>query len=143
MPVKLYHKTIRRVLLKQGRKFKRAVLLPAAFLAFVVAFILLSPVWVPIALLLHARDQKRMYLAAEGFRCIECGAVLGKASIERADDEWKRYMDELHRQNPGDRFRVVRTVHAICIECEKQYRFCKTTNRFIESQMPNQSRADL
>jgi hypothetical protein len=143
MPAKLHHKTIRHVLLKQGRKFKRAVLLPAAFLAFAVAFILLSPVFVPIAFLFHARDQKRMYLAAEGFRCIECGAVLGRASIERADDEWERYMDELHRQNPGYRFRVVRTVQAICTKCEKQYRFCETTNRFIESQMSNQSGIDL
>jgi hypothetical protein len=137
MPVNLDHKTIRRVLLKQGRKFKRAVLLPVAFFTFVVVFILLSPVLVPIAFLSYAIDQKRMYLAAEGFRCIGCGVVLGRVAIQRADDEWGRYMDELHRQNPGYRFRVERTVQAICTECEKQYRFCGKTNNFIESQMPN------
>jgi hypothetical protein len=143
MPVKLYFKTIRRVLLKQRRKFKHAVLLPAAILTCAVALILFFPVLIPIALLLHARDRKRMYLAAEGFRCIECGAVSGKASIERADDEWKRSMDELRRQNPGYRFRLERTVRAICTTCDKQYRFCETTNRFIELKMPNQSGTDL
>lgn len=137
MPVNLSHKTIRRVLLKKWRKFKRDVWLPMAISTLVVAFFLLLPLWIPLVALIHARDQKRMYTAAEGFRCIGCGAILGRVSIERADDEWGRYIDELHRQNPGYRFRVVRKVHAICTECGKSYRFCKKTDGFIESQMPN------
>lgn len=136
-PFKLNRKTIRRVLLKQGRKFKSGVLFPAVFLTFAIAFILLSPVLVPIGLLSYARDQKHMYATAEGFRCLGCGVVLGKFSIQRAEDEWGKYMDELHRQNPGHRFRVKRTVHAICAECGKQYRFSEKTSSFIESQMPN------
>jgi hypothetical protein len=136
MPVNRRNKSIRRVLVRQGRRFKRAVLLPAMFLAFAVVFILFSPILIPIAFLSYARDQKRVYLAVEEFRCIGCSAILGRVSIQRADDEWGKYMDELHRQNPGYRFRIERTVHAICTECEKQYRFCEKTNSFIESRMP-------
>jgi hypothetical protein len=137
MPVNLKHKTIRRVLLKQWRSFNRNVLLPLSMYAFIVIFILLSPLLIPFACLSYAVDQKRMYAAAERFRCIVCGVILGRASIERADDEWRKYFDELHRQNPGYRFRVERTVHAICTKCGKPYRFCEKTNGFIESQMPN------
>jgi hypothetical protein len=136
MPVNLNLKTIRRVLRKQWRQFKRDVGLPMAISTLVVAFFLLLPLWIPLVALTHARDQKRMYAAVEGFRCIGCGAILGRVSIERADDEWGRYMDELHRRNPGYRFRVERRVHAICTECGKSYRFCEKTNDFIESQMP-------
>jgi hypothetical protein len=137
MPVNLKHKTIGHALLKKWQNFKRDVLLPASIFTFVVAFVLLFPLWIPLVGLIHARDQKRMHTAAEGFRCIVCGVILGKASIERADDEWEKYFDELHRQNPGYRFRVERTVHSICTECGKPYLFCEKTNRFIESQMLN------
>jgi hypothetical protein len=136
MPVNRRQKSIWRTLLKQGRRFKRAVLWPAGFFVFAFLFILCLPILMPIALLSYAREQKRMYFAAEQFRCLGCGAILGRASIQRADDELGRYMDELHRQNPGYRFRVDRTVHAICAECGKQYRFCEKTNSFIESRMP-------
>jgi hypothetical protein len=136
MPVNRRQTSIGRILLKQGRRFKRAVLWPVGFFGFAILFIFCLPILMPIALLSYAREQKRMYFAAEQFRCIECSAILGRASIQRADDEWGRYMEELHRQNPGYRFRVDRTVQAICTECGKQYRFCEKTNRFIESRMP-------
>jgi hypothetical protein len=136
MPVNLTPKTIRHVLRKQWRNLKRNVFLPASIFIFAIAFILLLPLWIPLVALIHARYQKRMYTVAEGFRCHVCGVVLGRASIEQADDEWGKYFDGLHRQNPGYRFRIERTVHAICTECGQSYRFCEKTNAFIESQMP-------
>ncbi len=127
---------IRRVLQKYWRKFKRNVLWPVGFFVFAVIFVLLTPILIPIAALSYEREQKRMYTAADKFRCNVCGVVLGKASIEQAEVEWLRYVDELHRQNPGYHFRLVRTVHAICTQCGKPYSYCEKTNRFIETQMP-------
>jgi hypothetical protein len=40
-------------------------------------------------------------------------------------------MEQLKRQSPGVRFRVVRTLHAICATCGKRYTYLEEENTFI------------
>jgi hypothetical protein len=94
--------------------------------------ILLLPLILPVAFVLHAIYLHRLRSAASRFACIACGQVLGKESLRLADAEWAKRMQEMRIKYPGVMLRVVRDVHAICSKCGKQYRFLEQTRRFEE-----------
>jgi hypothetical protein len=60
--------------------------IPLLLLIIVIAF----PVAIPIAIVLHMRDLRRMRAVAERTRCECCGAPLGVASLRRAETEWAK-----------------------------------------------------
>ncbi len=103
--------------------------LPAALL--VVGFVLLTPVWLTVALILHSIYLHRLRRSANWFRCVTCGVVLGSAALRLADDEWRRVMEERRRRHPDVKLRVVRTLHAICLACGQQYRFMERGQTFV------------
>ncbi len=94
----------------------------AGILLFCVAGILLMPVWFPLACFFTWRYERRIRETAVNSRCAACGVVLGGESLRLADAEWGRFVDDLHRNHPGVRFRLVRTTHAICPNCGARYR---------------------
>jgi hypothetical protein len=138
MAVNSHDRTIKRILQKKWRKFKRNVVEPISMFIFIVIGLVLSPLLVPIGLLLYERDQKRMYAIAEKFRCMACGVVLGMASIQRSNDEHGRYMNELHSQFP-DAYSISSDwpFDAICANCGTGYVFSQKTRSFSKRNRTN------
>jgi hypothetical protein len=104
-------------------------------LLMVVAFLIACPVLIPIAFVLHARDQRRMRAAADRARCGRCGAILGAASMHRANTVWAERVAALYRDRPGIRLRLVRRLWALCAACGAEYDFDATLRIF--SRLPD------
>jgi hypothetical protein len=90
---------------------------------FVLLMLITFPVTLPIAICLSKRDRRHMQAAALNARCVECGATLGIAALERADKEWAYHLAVLQRDHPTIRFRLVRRVLARCTNCGAEYGF--------------------
>ncbi len=95
----------------------------ASFLLIAALVVIASPVLIPVAFALHARDRRAMLAIAERTQCKLCGATLGAASLEQADREWAEHVAALHRDRPGIRFRLVRCLWAICAACGGRHGF--------------------
>jgi len=95
----------------------RRLPVPLLLLLILIAF----PVAVPIALVMHLRDQRRMQSVAERTACECCGATLGLASLRSADAEWKRRAEALQHGRLMMRLRLVRHLWAICAACGAEY----------------------
>ncbi|HKX30599.1 MAG TPA: hypothetical protein VJ302_23120 [Blastocatellia bacterium] len=80
----------------------------------------------------HGVYLRRLRAAANQFRCASCGQILGSRSIQLADEEWGRRMQEFMKLHPGVRLRMVRNLHAICPTCGKQYQFVEQIRTFVE-----------
>ena len=106
--------------------------------------LVLWPVILPVALVLNSKAERRKRECARNFRCAACGQGLGDTSVDLADAECSAYMDELKRQSPGVRFRVVRTLDAICATCGKRYTYLEKEYTFVaepdEAQAMRQAR---
>jgi Zn-dependent protease with chaperone function len=92
-----------------------------------VVFIVLSPVIIPVAGLLHRAHVRRMEVAADRYVCLACGGILGREALRRADAEWAEHMRQSQDQSlrlwrVGGR-RMVRNVDAICPSCGARYKF--------------------
>lgn len=88
-----------------------------------VAFVLLSPVLVPIGVAMGALDRRRLKAAVRDFVCLNCGSVLGTISLELAEDAQRSETRELLRRWSGGRLRIVKTYSAICPSCGARYAF--------------------
>ncbi len=105
------------------------------FLGLILLVVLL-PVLLPVALMLHARDLRRRRASVEWFVCVNCGQVLGLAALARADAAWAEYVEKLHREYPGYRFRLARGVQAICLHCGTRYHFDEKKGTFCVPEPP-------
>ena len=85
----------------------------------VAGLILLLPLILPVAFALHAIYLHRLRSAASRLVYTSCGQVLGRESLQLADTEWAKRMQEMRIKYPGIKFRVVRLVPAICSEMWK------------------------
>ena len=97
----------------------------------VVALIVSFPVAFPVAMIQHTRAERRKKQRVLQAPCAHCGAALGTAAIERADAEWSTHLDKLFRENPGIRFRLVRTVNAVCTACGQSHRYDEKADVFV------------
>jgi|SRR5579872_749517 len=68
---------------------------------------------------------------AKRFPCANCGTILGIKSLELADTEWERQLEEMRREHSDVKFKIVRTLHAICANCGTKYRFVKKDRTFV------------
>jgi hypothetical protein len=102
----------------------------AGLLLMIVAFMIASPVLIPIAAMLRNRDLRRMRAAADETRCEHCGAILGTESLRRADMDWVAHVAALQRARPTIRFRLVRRLWAKCVTCDAEYNFDATLRTF-------------
>lgn len=93
----------------------------------VIGFVILLPLWVPLACVAHGVYLRRLHSAANRAKCVACGQILGKESVERADAEWAEHIRELRERHPGVKFRLVRSIHAICTLCGTRYRYDEKT----------------
>ena len=95
----------------------RRLPLPLLVLIILIAF----PVAVPIAIVSWVWNRRRMRAIAERTHCERCGAILGAASLHRADAEWTKRVAALRDARPTMRFRTVRSLWAICAACGAEY----------------------
>ena len=116
---------------KLDRFLRRHQTLGGTLISFgLILLIVLLPVLLPVALVLHARDLRRRRASVERFVCAGCGQVLGLEALARADAAWAEYVEKLHREHPGYRFRLVREVDAICLQCGTRYHFDEKKRTF-------------
>ena len=92
--------------------------------------IVLLPVLLPVALVLHARDLRRRRVSVARFVCVGCGQVLGLGALARADTAGAEYVEKLQREHPGYRVRLLREVDAICLQCGTRYHFDEKKRTF-------------
>ena len=115
-------------------KFVLAIAIPL----FLVCFVLFSPLWLPFVGIAISVERRRLVRADEAFHCEKCGAKLGKISLQLADDEWGRHMQQLRKDSPGvKKLRVVRLVDAICVKCRQEYHFDRAAG-FVTFKAANQ-----
>jgi hypothetical protein len=88
-----------------------------------LGIVLALPVLLPLAFIRHYLDERHLRATAAGAVCPLCGAILGVEALHRADEHWRAYVAELHRNHPGVRFRLVRSVRAICGVCGSMLAF--------------------
>jgi len=89
----------------------------------VIGFVIALPVIVPYALIANALTDRRRQRDADNFSCVQCGKILGHASIAKANEYWREHVGELHKRFPGARLRLVRDVWAICDVCGARYNY--------------------
>ena len=100
-------------------------------LPLLVLLILVSmPVMVPLALVQHAWVERRKRQRVATFRCVRCGVVLGPAALALAEAKWSAHVAKLHREHPHVKFRLQRTVWAVCPGCGQAYDYEEATNNF-------------
>ena len=95
-----------------------------------IGFVIFLPLLLPVVCVLHGVYLRRLRAAADRFRCVDCGQILGRRSIQLADAEWTERMREMTNRFPGIRPRIVRNIHAICSMCGTSYRFDEKTRSF-------------
>jgi hypothetical protein len=110
----------------------RQALILLTVVAVVIAFLITSPVLIPLAAVLNARERRRMQTVADKTRCECCGATLGAASLSLADKQWAEWFAAKRRAQPTVRFRVVRDLWAICPACSAEYNFDAALNTFFQ-----------
>jgi hypothetical protein len=93
-----------------------ALLITGLSIALPVILLISLPVILPFVFIKLSIDRRRMLKTAESFHCTSCGAVLGKESLQLADEEWAKHMQQLRQDHPGVKFRIIRTFHAPQVE---------------------------
>ena len=96
----------------------------------IVAVIVSFPVMFPVAMIQHTLAERRKQRRVLKARCVRCGEILGPAALDRADVEWSAHVEQMFRDHPGIRFRMVRTVHAVCADCGQAYRYDEKADAF-------------
>ncbi len=110
-------------------------------IVIVVGCVLLSPIIVPYFLIENAFADRCRKRDAENFCCAQCGNVLGRASIAKADEYWREHVRDLHKRFPGSRFRLVRNVWAICTECGARYSYRTKDRTYVLQSNEEENRA--
>jgi hypothetical protein len=101
------------------------------FLLKMMGVVVAIPFLIPVAIVLHRLDRRRLRKAANQAHCGSCGAILGSASLQRADEVWAEHVATLMRDRPGIRFRLIRHLRATCVVCGAAYDFDATRGVFV------------
>lgn len=91
--------------------------------ASTIAGLALLPIWLPVVLMLHALDARRMRAVARKTICLQCGFLLTDESLVQAAKLWAEYVAQKQRDHPTTLFRLVRPYDAICLACGQAYRW--------------------
>ncbi len=125
------HRTIKQQI---RRFFKSSSWLSIQIFAFIIVFILLLPIIIPLLPVLVYFDDRQKLKAADRFPCTNCGQILGQPALELADRKWHKLMSRMHSENPDIKFRPPdRTVHAICTRCNTRFTYSAQTKIFTRA----------
>jgi DNA-directed RNA polymerase subunit RPC12/RpoP len=99
--------------------------------ALAAAFVICTPLWMPVGLALHGVYRRRLQKAAGTVGCLRCGRIVGVEALRLADKAWAEEMEDLKRRYPGARFRLERTLNATCPGCGTRYMYRESDRTFI------------
>lgn len=111
----------------------RGVAFGLSIIAGAVLLVVLLPVIIPFLAFTQWRDGKRLRALARDFTCLQCGKVMGEQAVALGDAFWRDHMATLQATSPTIRFRVVRTVHAVCPHCGAKYQFMDDNRTLVPS----------
>jgi predicted RNA-binding Zn-ribbon protein involved in translation (DUF1610 family) len=89
------------------------------------------PLWLPLVIVWQIVHTHRLRKLAESFACVTCGRLLGREALKLADQAWAQHMDWLSREYPGSKFRMARTLYAICTACGERYTYQERERIFV------------
>ena|SRR5688572_2562104 len=99
--------------------------------AMAVGTILFLRLLIPVALVLTTVDKHRIRKAARTFNCTVCGRPLGVVAVKLANRAVAKEAEQRRREHPRVRYRIIRTLHAICPACDARFAFDETLHTFI------------
>jgi len=102
--------------------------------AMAVVTVVFLPVLIPMAVVLTAVGKRRIRKAARSFACVVCGSRLGGVAVKLADDAVAGQARQWRRDHPYARYRMVRTLHAICPACGTRYAYDETDRTFLREE---------
>jgi hypothetical protein len=109
-------------------------------------FLVITPIALPIAILLGEQDDRRRHITVRNFPCLTCGKPLGERSLELTDAAWAHTLEQCRQweqQNSGFRFRrVSRTIDAICPHCGQPHRYDLKFRQFVLDPTQSIDRSD-
>ena len=81
-------------------------------------FVLLSfPILLPCGIGLNIWNRRKLERAIAQCRCPKCGEKLSMESLALADSRWKSHINAIKAEHPGVRFRIARSLDAVCVRC--------------------------
>jgi hypothetical protein len=109
---------------------KSSIWLSIQIIIFAVMSILLLPIIIVfLPTIVHLADRQKRK-SADRFPCSNCGNILGESGMELANIEWSEFVNRLQQDNPGIRFRMNRTIDAICVNCGSRFTYLETLGTF-------------
>lgn len=108
---------------KRKRRFKTILV--------VIGCVIALPVILPYILIADAFADRRRKRDADTFTCTQCGNVLGRASIAKANEIWREHVRELYKRFPGARIHLVLNVWDICSVYGAQYNYHERDRTYI------------
>lgn len=103
----------------------------AMMYGFLIVLILLMPFWIIwLCFFAGPPDNRKLHEAAERSKCPKCGATLGVAAVERSREVSRAYWEQMRKDHPSIRFRIVQRVYAICTQCSTSLRFEEKDSTF-------------
>ena len=79
---------------------------------------------------------------AKDTRCDHCEKRLGVRSVHIADKAWRKLNRELVKENPDKHKAGVRTLYAVCAECQALYTFHSKRKKYKLMRAPSASSED-
>src|SRR5262249_55431139 len=93
---------MKRYIIRQRRRRRGSIFrLKISITLLAIGFIIFLPLIVPTALVWHGVYLRRLRAAADQFKCTGCGQILGRKSIQLADEKWARRRQEFMNRYPG------------------------------------------
>ena len=99
----------------------------SALSALLLLFFATSIVVILTGVLLAKRERSAQLSAIRRLGCPACAASLSEDSVRSADQLWERHVATLMRHSPGTRFRLVRSLAAVCGACGARLQFDKAS----------------
>jgi hypothetical protein len=86
------------------------------------------------AIVLTAVGKRRMRKAARSFACVVCAKPLGNIAVKLADDAVAEQARQWRRTHPYAKYRMVRTLRAICPVCGTRYAYDEADRTFLREE---------
>src|SRR5262245_29239463 len=96
-----------------------------------VLIVVTLPITMPIAFLQERLAQRKLERLVEAFTCVGCGPVLGAGALRLGYERWAAIVADMRKQHPTWRLRIVRTVHAVCPKCRREYLYVEKSGTLV------------
>ncbi len=99
-----------------------------------IVLLISLPITLPIVSFLDRRDKRRQLAVIAAMPCVNCGIILGLASMELAQKE--RWAHHARHSRPGYKYRLARLMDALCPACRTPYLWESKARAFEVTTLP-------